>query len=172
MSDIKLLVRVAVVVGMVASLMGCQSSSSTQKTQTSQYPKSSGSHGVRTPDKKLIAVTQSRDGVQDVLWNITRIGNKKALYFQSSPSILLQSKQNLIVGNTGCNVLSGRYSIQFSQAELQLHARAGHLSCDNALAQEADLMDALQRIRYFSVQHKKIHLLDANRKILIQAEKP
>ncbi|MFM6959125.1 MAG: META domain-containing protein, partial [Acinetobacter sp.] len=45
-----------------------------------------------------------------------------------------------------------------------------HTSCDKALAQEADLMDAMQRIERFQIEGTNLYLLDAKGQRLIQAQ--
>ena len=47
---------------------------------------------------------------------------------------------------------------------------AGHYSCNKALAQEADLMDAIQRVTRFQFDGTNLYLLDAKGQRLIQAQ--
>lgn len=113
---------------------------------------------------------KSKDGIQDVKWTIKSIKSKKALYFNQMPSVLLQSNVQRVIGNTGCNSIYGSYQIDVSKRTIQFKTSAGHQSCDNALAQEAELMDAFARVQYFAVQNKNITFYDANRQVLITAE--
>ena len=48
---------------------------------------------------------------------------------------------------------------------------AGHNSCDNALAQEADLMDSMQRVKKFQFDGTNLYLLDEKGQRLIQAQR-
>ena len=47
---------------------------------------------------------------------------------------------------------------------------AGHDSCPKALAQEADLMDLIQRVERFQFDGANLYLLDAKGQRLIQAQ--
>ena len=47
---------------------------------------------------------------------------------------------------------------------------AGHDSCPKALAQEADLMDLIQRVERFQFDGTNLYLLDAKGQRLIQAQ--
>ncbi|WP_168408009.1 META domain-containing protein [Acinetobacter indicus] len=142
-------------------ITACQStppSSTASKVQ-------SQSRAVKAP----AAVKRSSDGLQDIRWEIQTIQGKKACYFHASPYLMLNSRFQNLQGSTGCNSLSGRYQLQFSQGRLSLNSRATHNSCDHALAQEADLMDALQRVKRFQLQGKTLYFLDERGLMLIQA---
>jgi heat shock protein HslJ len=64
----------------------------------------------------------------------------------------------------------GSYQYDLSQRKMSFDVRAQHLSCDKALAQEADLMDAMQRIERFQIEGTNLYLLDAKGQRLIQAQ--
>ena len=49
--------------------------------------------------------------------------------------------------------------------------RAGHYSCNKSLAQEAELMDAIQRVERFQYDGTNLYLLDARGQRLIQAQR-
>ena len=90
---------------------------------------------------------------QEVNWQITMIQNQTLLFFNQYPSFMLNSVTKTISGHTGCNNIYGSYQYDLSQKENEfLMLRAQHLSCDKALAQEADLMDAMQRIERFKLK--------------------
>jgi len=116
-------------------------------------------------------VRKSTDGVQDVDWQITMIQNKRALFFNQYPSFTLNSVSKLVSGHTGCNNLYGRYTYDFAQRKLDFEVMAGHYSCNKALAQEADLMDAIQRVKRFQFDGTNLYLLDAKGQRLIQAQR-
>ena len=83
----------------------------------------------------------------------------------------MNSAVQTVQGNTGCNMIYGRYTYNFALQQLDLDVRAGHQSCDGALAQEAELMDVLQRVKRFKLQGNQILLLDQSGQILVQAQK-
>jgi len=112
----------------------------------------------------------SRDGVQDVNWRIVKIKSQPAKFFNQVPFIRLNSVSRTVTGHTGCNTVFGRYDINTTQKTLNLTAKAGHQSCDQALAQEADLADALERVSRFQLNNKQLYLQDRTGQILIQAE--
>ncbi len=124
-------------------LTACQSQP-TQITKNSLHPK-------RVSELPPMQVRKSNDGIQEVNWQITMI-------------------QNTISGHTGCNNIYGSYQYDLSQRKMSFDVRAQHLSCDKALAQEADLMDAMQRIERFQIEGTNLYLLDAKGQRLIQAQ--
>ena len=143
-------------------LTACQSQP-TQIAKNSLHPK-------RVSELPPIQVRKSSDGVQDIEWQIMMIQGKRALFFNQYPGIRLNSVSKLVSGHTGCNTLYGEYQYDFNQKKLNLDLRAGHYSCDKALAQEADLMDALQRVERFQLDGTNLYLLDAKGQRLIQAQ--
>ncbi|WP_312100667.1 META domain-containing protein [Acinetobacter venetianus] len=146
----------------VVMLAACQSQPSKEQKNTLQ-PK-------RVTQLPSMQVRKSTDGVQDVDWQITMIQNKRALFFNQYPSFSLNSVSKLVSGHTGCNNLYGRYTYDFAQRKLDFDVMAGHYSCNKALAQEADLMDAIQRVTRFQFDGTNLYLLDAKGQRLIQAQ--
>ncbi len=146
----------------VVMLAACQSQPSKVQKNTLQ-PK-------RVTQLPSMQVRKSTDGVQDVDWQITMIQNKRALFFNQYPSFSLNSVSKLVSGHTGCNNLYGRYTYDFAQRKLDFDVMAGHYSCNKALAQEADLMDAIQRVTRFQFDGTNLYLLDAKGQRLIQAQ--
>ncbi|MHA3983024.1 META domain-containing protein [Acinetobacter venetianus] len=147
----------------VVMLAACQSQPSKVQKNTLQ-PK-------RVTQLPSMQVRKSNDGVQDVDWQITMIQNKRALFFNQYPSFSLNSVSKLVSGHTGCNNLYGRYTYDFAQRKLDFDVMAGHYSCNKALAQEADLMDAIQRVTRFQFDGTNLYLLDAKGLKLIQAQR-
>jgi heat shock protein HslJ len=141
-------------------VVGCQSSPKT----------SSGSTKAGTSERPL-KVIRSADGVQDIDWEIKQIQGQKARYYRQMPSLRLNSAAKLVQGHTGCNNVYGQYTIDNAKRSLTLMTKAGYQSCDNALAQEADLADALQRVQRYQQSGQQLNLLDARGQVLIQAER-
>lgn len=151
-----------------STLLACQSS---PPTTLSQQSKAKTGFTTIEVTRRSAPVIKSKDGVQDIPWTITQVKYKKALFFNQMPSLTLQSASQRITGSTGCNSIYGQYNINVSAKTLTLDGNAGHQTCNNALAQEADLMDALKRVSSFELQGKStIKFYDANRQLLIQAE--
>lgn len=115
-----------------------------------------------------LPVIKSKDGVQDKQWVIQQIDGKKALFFNQMPTLMLRSSNQRIVGHTGCNMMTGTYTLDVAKRQMKLKAQADHMPCENALAQEATLMDALFRVEYFQVKGNQITLYDANRQALLE----
>lgn len=113
----------------------------------------------------------SPDGVQDIQWRMVRIKGQQAKFFNQVPFLRFNSSVNTVTGHTGCNPLFGRYDINAAQRILNMTTKAGHQSCDRALAQEADLADALERVSRFQLNNHQLYLQDGNGQVLIQAEK-
>lgn len=147
----------------LVALTACQSQPTTVQKKTLQ-PK-------RMNQVPAMQIRKSTDGVQDVDWQITMIQNKRALFFNQYPSFTLHSVATSVSGHTGCNNIYGRYKYDFTQRKLDLDVMAGHFSCNKALAQEADLMDSLQRVERFQFDGTNLYLLDAKGQRLIQAQR-
>ena len=146
----------------VVLLVACQSQPQTVQKTTLQ-PK-------RMVQPPAIQVRKSSDGVQDIEWQIMTVQNRRALFFNQYPSFLLNSVTKTVSGHTGCNAIYGRYTYDFAQQKLDFHVMAGHDSCPKALAQEADLMDLIQRVERFQFDGANLYLLDAKGQRLIQAQ--
>ena len=143
-------------------LTACQSQP-TQIAKNSLHPK-------RVSELPPMQVRKSSDGVQDIEWQIMTIQNRRALFFNQYPSFLLNSVTKTVSGHTGCNAIYGRYTYDFAQQKLDFDVMAGHDSCPKALAQEADLMDLIQRVERFQFDGANLYLLDAKGQRLIQAQ--
>lgn len=154
-------VKLGTVFMAVGVMVGCQSSTPTQKPSTTKT----------TTQERPLKVVRSTDGVQDITWEIRQIKGQKARYYRQMPSLRLNSQSKMIQGHTGCNQVYGQYTIDNSKRSLSLFAKAGYNSCDQALAQEAELADALQRVQRYQQSGKTITLLDARGQVLIQAER-
>ena len=137
---------------------------------------SSPNHAVTTKSlvnsaERPLVVQRVSDGVQDIQWQIIQIEGKKAKFFHNSPYLLLNSQFRQIQGNTGCNSIGGNYVIDTAKQSLDLNARSGYFSCDLALAQEAELSDALQAVTQFQLNGKTMRLLNSHGQTLIQLER-
>ena len=148
----------------VATLAACQSQAPQRVSNATLQPK----RGSQLP---LMQVRKSMDGVQDIEWKIISVQNKKMIFFNQYPSLLLNSASKTISGNTGCNVIYGRYQYEFAQQKIDFDAMAGHESCQKSLAQEADLMDAIQRIQRFQFDGTNLYLIDERGQRLIHAQR-
>ncbi|MCH7336519.1 META domain-containing protein [Acinetobacter sp. NIPH 2699] len=160
---LKAFVHKTLILSAVLMVAACQSQP-TQVQKSTLQPK----QGNQLPS---LQVRKSLDGIQDVDWQITMIQNKRALFFNQYPSFSLNSMTKSVSGHTGCNNIYGSYIFDFAQRKLDFDVRAGHLSCNKALAQEADLLDAIQRIQRFQFDGANLYLLDEKGQRLIQAQK-
>ena len=150
-NNLKLLIKYCIWGSFLISclgLMACQSSP-TQKVTTKSQGKSYG-NSVEQPLK----VIRMNDGIQDIPWTIVQIAGQKAKFFHHQPYLQFSSQFRQIQGNTGCNNISGTYVIDTLKHSIDLNARAGYFSCDSALAQEAELSDALQAATQFQIKGK------------------
>lgn len=119
------------------------------------------------PPAMTLPIVRSQDGLQDMRWTISSVNGRAAQFFVQSPYLLLQSSSKRLMGNTGCNAIRGSYQLNGQQISIQ--AEADHQPCDNALAQEADVMDALSRVKSLRVSNGQLMLLDATQQVVIQA---
>ncbi|MBK0062656.1 MULTISPECIES: META domain-containing protein [unclassified Acinetobacter] len=152
---------------LLLSLAACQSATApVQKTNAKQAV------NMQSPKQALPQpMRKSNDGIQDVVWQITTVQQKRAKFFNQMPFLTLNSAIQTVQGNTGCNAIFGHYTYNLSLQQLDLDVRAGHQSCDGALAQEAELIDALQRVKRFRLQGNAMVFLDQSGQILLQAQK-
>ena len=126
----------------------------------------------KTSQERPLKVIKSTDGVQDITWQIKKIGAQNARFYAQTPSLKFNSQLNVLQGHTGCNEIRGRYVIDNTQKRLNLEAKAGYNSCDQALAQEAELAEALASVRRYQVNNQQLVLLDERGRTLIIAQKP
>ncbi len=141
------------------------------KCTRTKYEKSSNKKNSSSDSSICCKKRVSADGIQDIDWQITQISGHKAKFFNQWPILSLNSAVKTVSGHTGCNAVFGRYTFNFSQQKLDMQVNAGHSSCDGALAQEAELVDALQRIQRFQLVGNTLYLLDQSGQRLIQAQK-
>jgi heat shock protein HslJ len=146
----------AVILSAAFLLAGCQSASHVPSAASAERP---------------AQAMRSMDGVQDERWEITRISGQKAKFFHHQPYLQFSSQFKQLRGNTGCNELAGSYELDAGQRSVKINARAGHFSCDAALAQEAVLMDALQDAERFQLKGGQLILQDKSGRDLLQAQK-
>lgn len=162
--------KLMMVIGIGGLLMACQSQpKSTIKTTNSQRATQTSTVTTQVT-RREVPVIKSKDGVQDIRWIVTQVKFKKALFFNETPYLVLNSATQRVQAHTGCNPIFGTYQANATVKTLKLDVSAGHASCDNALSQEADLMDAFARTESFQISGKTIQLLDKSRQILITAE--
>ena len=148
-------------------IMACQSTPAPQKKPTTTTKTASTTTQVTT---RQVPVIQSKDGVQDLRWNIKTIKGKKGLFFNETPYLRLTSNNQRVQAHTGCNPVFGTYQFNLQQKTVHFDVKAGHSSCDNALAQEAELLEAFADVRYFQVNGATMQLLNQQRQVLIQAD--
>ncbi|WP_374572794.1 META domain-containing protein [Acinetobacter sp.] len=146
----------AVILSAALLLAGCQSASHAPSAASAERP---------------AQAMRSMDGLQDERWEITQISGQKAKFFHHQPYLQFGSQFRQLRGNSGCNELAGSYELDAGQRTVKLNARAGHFSCDGALAQEAVLMDALQDAERFQLKGGKLILQDKSGRDLLQAQK-
>lgn len=137
----------------------------------SSPPPTKVSYNPKTLPKLPSQQTSSVDGIQDVVWQITLINRTKAKFFYDQPVLKLNSRIKTISGNTGCNPIFGKYQLNLANQRIEFDVKAGHQSCQGALAQEADLMDALQRVERLQFHGNTMDLLDGHGQRLIQLQK-
>lgn len=139
--------------------------------QSTQKPTKNTTNAQRSQERPL-KVIRSTDGLQDITWNIQQINGQKARFYGQNPSLKLNSQLGVIQGHTGCNEIRGRYVLEPAQKRLTLDAKAGHYSCDQALAQEAELAEALYSVHRYQVNAQQLLLLDERGRTVVIAQKP
>lgn len=140
------------------ALIGCQSSSAPSKQQISS-------------GERPLNVIRSQDGIQNLRLKIIEINGQKAKFFQQEPYIELKPNQKLLSGNTGCNLLFGKYSLNTQLSRIDLDARAGYQRCDDALAQEAELISILNEIQSYKLVGNRIQFLNVRGQTVLVTQK-
>lgn len=155
-------------IGISSLLIACQSQPITKTAPTQRTVQTSAVTTQVT--RREVPVIKSKDGVQDIRWVMTQIKFKKALFFNQTPFVVLNSASQRVQAHTGCNAIQGTYQTNVAAKTIRFNVNAGHMSCDNALSQEADLMDAFARTEYFQISGQNIQFLDKSRQVLMIAE--
>lgn len=119
---------------------------------------------------KPLLIQQGIAGLTDINWDIISLNSKNPQTFVNKPYLFLQGANQRVAGSTGCNVLRGGYETQATN-NIKFQASAGHMSCDNALAQEADIIDALSRTVSYRLQQNMLYLYDQQGGLLLTAKR-
>ena len=154
------LFKISLLGACIVPLVACQTTS--QRSVSSQD---------LSRQERPLKLSVSQDGLQDITWQITHIAGQAARSYRQMPTLKLHSQGQRLEGHTGCNVMQGRYSLNHSQKSLTLDAKAGHQSCDQALAQEAELAQALARVARYQLSNRQLILLDQAGHSLVVAKK-
>lgn len=177
-------------ISLTGMLVGCQTvpvvktaiSTNASKTkpsaqQSARVAASGSVQSSTTFDKPLIpnnvgsspvVSSQPIAGVTDIMWDVVSIKSKNPQTFINRPYLYLQAAAQRIGGSTGCNALNGSYQ-SIGQNNLKIQALAGHMSCADSLAQEADIMDTLGRVATYQLQQNMLYLYDAQGGLLMTA---
>lgn len=177
-------------ISLTGMLVGCQTvpvvntasstNASNTKLSAQQSARVAASGSVQsstTFDKPLIpnnggsspvVSSQPIAGVTDIMWDVVSIKSKNPQTFINRPYLYLQAAAQRIGGSTGCNALNGSYQ-SIGQNNLKIQALAGHMSCADSLAQEADIMDTLGRVATYQLQQNMLYLYDAQGGLLMTA---
>ncbi|MGE8571123.1 MAG: META domain-containing protein [Acinetobacter amyesii] len=167
-NNLKLLIKYCIWGSFLISclgLMACQNSP-TQTVTIKSHGKSLG-NSIEQPLK----VIRVNDGIQDIPWMIVKIAGQKAKFFHHQPYLQFNSQFRQIQGNTGCNNINGTYVIDTLKHSIDLNARAGYFSCDSALAQEAELSDALQAATQFQIKGKHMTMQNSRGQTVLVLER-
>lgn len=120
--------------------------------------------------KPLLLTNNSIAGLTDINWDIVSLKSKNPQVFINQPYLFLQAINQRVAGSTGCNALRGGYEIPAAN-NIVFQALAGHMSCNNALAQEADILDALSRTKTYQLQQNMLFLYDEQGQLLLTAKR-
>lgn len=118
--------------------------------------------------KPLLVNSNAVNGLTDLKWELISINSKNPQPFINQPYLYLQSPAHAVSGSTGCNALTGTYSTTDPKA-IKIQALAGHMVCNDALAQEAEIMDVLGRVNSYQLQQNMLYLYDRNGALLLTA---
>ncbi len=120
--------------------------------------------------KPLQLSNHSISGLTDINWDIVSLKSKNPQVFINRPYLFLQANNQRVAGSTGCNALRGSYETPAAN-NIIFQALAGHMSCDNSLAQEADILDVLSRTKTYQLQQNMLFLYDEQGQLLLTAKR-
>lgn len=149
-------------------LVGCQSRDQARDSIRDQARDQSASRIVPLPAVHLPSVAEIQHPLLETRWQIVQIKGRPAQQYSAAPYLQLTA-QGRVLGSTGCNTLSGEYSLGLAD-DLNLRSNATRQDCLGALAQEANLMDALDQVRHYDIQPQGLLLRDARRQVVLRAQ--
>ena len=120
--------------------------------------------------KPLLLSKNTIAGLTDINWDIVSLKSKNPQVFINQPYLFLQATNQRVAGSTGCNALRGGYEVPAAN-NIVFQALAGHMSCNNALAQEADILDVLSRTKTYQLQQNMLFLYDEQGQLLLTAKR-
>lgn len=150
------------------AIAACQSTP-TNKIVSKQPVSSTNSSAASAVVYKPLVLNQGIAGLTNINWDIVSLNSKNPQVFINRPYLFLQAANQRVAGSTGCNALRGSYETPAAN-NIRFQAFAGHMSCDNALAQEADIMDVLSRTASYQLQQNMLFLYDQQGNILLSAK--
>ena len=124
-----------------------------------------------TSNERPLNVIRSHDGVQNLRWKILEIEGRKLRFFQQEPYIQFNANLLRVEGSTGCNVLFGKYRLNTQTTKIDLDVKAGYQSCNDALAQEAELMTALNEIQSYKLVGNRIQFYNDRGQMILVGQK-
>ncbi|MEC5386857.1 YbaY family lipoprotein [Uliginosibacterium sp. H3] len=106
------------------------------------------------------AVTAS---FENTYWKLTRLGSTSVEVATSQPEahLIFQGPQKRVIGATGCNRLSGSYTLDGSRLALGETAST-RMACLQGMALESSFLQALSRVASWRVTGEQMELLDAS----------
>ena len=151
------------------ALVACQSTPNS-KIVNKQVTRAIAGQSTGQVGYKPLIVNQGIAGLTDINWDIVSLNSKNPQVFINRPYLFLQAANRRVAGSTGCNALRGEYDMPAAN-NIIFQAAAGHMSCANALAQEADILDVLSRIKTYQLQQNMLFLYDQQGQLLLSAKR-
>jgi copper homeostasis protein (lipoprotein) len=109
--------------------------------------------------------------LQETYWKLTRLEGKPVIVAekQREPSLVFRSEGNRVTGFSGCNNLTGAYSLK--GAEISFNGVAAtRMACIQGMDTEAVFLPVLGRVRTWKILGEHLELYDASSKMLARFE--
>lgn len=102
--------------------------------------------------------------LENTEWRLVRLGNDlvQPASGRGSPHLILSSDGRRLSGFTGCNRLTGAYTIDADQLRFG-RASSSEMACPQGMALEQDFLNMLAKVRGWRIQSVQLELLDGQR---------
>lgn len=111
------------------------------------------------------------DNLENTYWKLMRLGGEEVVMVeqQPEPHIVLRSEDHRVAGSTGCNRLTGTFTLEDDRLEFGQMVTT-RMACVQGMETEAAFGAALERVRGFELIADRLALYDADGELLMELE--
>ena len=113
----------------------------------------------------------SIEPVENTYWKLTRLGNTPVNVTSGTRELhlILQPASHRVTGFSGCNQLTGGYTLEGSRLTFSQTA-ATLMACPNGMDTERAFLEALRQVRTAKVTRQHLEVFDVSGKLLARFE--